>query len=157
MNLLQQYRGFILSFFLQIFCFGLVTAVVFASAQVETNMKIMGSFFISIILFMALHFRYVCMKKKFERDMQVKTDSINRLCHAICTPLTTLSGIAEIFNDAQSNLDSEQRELIRRLRSSTAALRILITQNFDVSDIESKGPDCRGSLQMRFKSLFSFG
>jgi hypothetical protein len=127
MSLLRQYRELLLSFFLQAFCFGLVTAFVFTSAGAETSTKIIGSFFISAILFTALHFRYVRVKQKLGKDLQAKTDSIDRLYHAIRTPLTTLSAIAEIFDGTQSNLDSEQKALIRRLHSSTAALRLLIT------------------------------
>ncbi len=93
------------------------------------------SLFISAILIMALHFRYICMKRKFEKALQLKADMSARFCHAIRTPLTTICGIADLFDGAQENLNSEQKELVRRLGSSTAALRALVTGGVDASDI----------------------
>lgn len=115
-----------------------------------------GSFFISAMLFMALHFRYVCMKQKFENDQQLKADVSDRFCHAIRTPVTTICGIAEMFDDEQGNLNSEQRELVRRLGSSCAALRALLAEG-GASDIKSKVIDDRGVYGRALKFILNRG
>jgi len=101
----------------------------------------MSSLFVSVILFMPLHFRYVYTKQKFEKDMQLKIDAMDDFCHAIGTPVSTICGITEIFSDEQSGFNSEQKELLRRLNSSTARLRSLVAESPDFSDFKSKSPD----------------
>ena len=143
-------------FFLQMLCFGMVTAFVFISAQADAGVKIIGSFFVSAILFMVTNLRYVYMKQSFEKTQKAKADSLLCLCHDLRTRLTTVCGIAEIFEGAQSNLDSRQKQLIRTLSSSTTALKMLITEYFDSSGVERKAPDAERGLPTRLMELFTF-
>jgi len=85
-------------------------------------------------LFLALCFRHIWMKRKLEKALQLKSDTSARFCHAIRTPLTTLCGIAAIFEDEQGSLDAEQKQLVRRLISSTTALKKLIDDSASESE-----------------------
>ena len=90
--------------------------------------------FIFFALFIALCFRHLWMKRQFEKTLQLKSETSARFCHAIRTPLTTLCGIAAIFEDEQGKLDAEQKQLVRRMISSTTALKRLIDESSSESE-----------------------
>jgi signal transduction histidine kinase len=79
-------------------------------------------------LFLGVCFRHIWVMHKFKKALRLNGDVSARFCHAIRTPLTTLCGIAAIFEDEQDRLDSEQKQLVRRLISSTDALKKLIEE-----------------------------
>jgi signal transduction histidine kinase len=127
MKLLKKYPDVLLSFLLQVGCLGLITSLVFSGGRMADSVVIAGSLFTLIALSAAFHLRYVYMKQKLEKAMHAGS----RLCHALRTPLTTVCGIAEIFEDMQDSLDPKQKELVRRLRSGTSALKTLVNSGED--------------------------
>lgn len=83
---------------------------------------------IFFVLFLVLCFRHIWVMHRFKKALQLKGDLSARFCHAIRTPLTTICGIAAIFEDEQDRFDGEQKQLVRRLISSTNALKKLIEE-----------------------------
>jgi len=89
---------------------------------------------IFFVLFLGLCFRHIWVMHRFKKVLRLKGDLSARFCHAIRTPLTTLCGIAAIFEDEQDRLDAEQKQLVRRLISSTNALKKLIEERSQESE-----------------------
>lgn len=80
-------------------------------------------------------------KNRAETANTAKGDFLAHMSHEIRTPLTAISGIVEIFERNQSNLDEKQKNLIRTLQNSTASLKDLINDILDFSKIESRDLD----------------
>ncbi len=76
-------------------------------------------------------------KEYAENANRAKTDFLAHMNHEIRTPLTAISGIAEIFDNARDNLDDRQKQLVSVLISSTSSLKDLVSDILDFSRIES--------------------
>ena len=122
---LQKNKDLLLSFFLPVLCFGMVTILVFLCAGVSPGIKILGSFCVSMILFACINARYLRKKKDAAAALKNK-DSYTHLSHALRTPLATICGIAELLEATQENLDNRQRSLVSMLSASAATIKKLI-------------------------------
>ena len=76
-------------------------------------------------------------KSRAESENRAKTEFLAHMSHEIRTPLTAISGIAEIMEKRQSNLDDKQKQLMKTLLTSSAALKDLVNDILDFSKIES--------------------
>jgi signal transduction histidine kinase len=130
MTISQKHQDFLLTAFLHTLCFGLIATFVLMSAQAAISVKLLGSFFVSSVLFLLFHARYLSMKEK--------NHSLTHLCHTLRTPLTTICGVAEMFEGAQENLNPDQKHLIYRLVSSATTLKNLVTKRVDFSETKRK-------------------
>lgn len=64
--------------------------------------------------------------------------------HALRTPLTTLSGVAEMLEMSQQNMDDSQKKLVGTLKSATLSLRKIasdIADNPLVNEARDRGDD----------------
>lgn len=131
MSLLRKYYDLILSFFLLMSCFGMVTDLTFISAATPVGIRTLGIFSISMILFFILNTHYLRASKKLFQARLSSNDAYIQLCHELRNPLATLCGIAELFENAQDNLDVTQKELVSSLSSCTATLKMLISDSLE--------------------------
>lgn len=58
-----------------------------------------------------------------EKARQETVEALLHWNHALRTPLTTLSGITELLETSQQNMDEGQKKLIMTLKSATLSLK----------------------------------
>lgn len=97
-------------------------------------------------------------KAQAEKANHLKSEFLAHMSYEIRTPLTAISGIAEIMQRNQANFDQKQKQLVNTLNSSTASLKDLINDILDFSRIESGELELDNetfNLQELFESVIS--
>ncbi len=82
--------------------------------------------------------RLLAEKKLAEEANRAKSDFLAHMSHEIRTPLTAISGIGEILQKRNENLDDKQKQLVTTLNNSTSSLKDLVNDVLDFSKIENQ-------------------
>lgn len=77
----------------------------------------------------------VAARTEAERANHAKTAFLSRMSHELRTPLTAVLGFAELLD--MGELDEDQRDSVRHIRTAGAHLLTLINEVLDISRIES--------------------
>lgn len=75
------------------------------------------------------------LNEEFKRLVDVRTQFLRNMSHEIRTPLNAIVGIASLLRDAKS--ESERRELIDTLDSSTQLTLAIVNDILDLSQLEA--------------------
>lgn len=89
---------------------------------------------LAMVALYAVHLHRKAARAEAENNEKAKL--IAHLNHALRTPLTTLSGIAEIFELSQDGLDANQKQLVVTLKSAVEALKKILR---GIPDFSGKG------------------
>jgi len=81
--------------------------------------------------------RYVLMFNKMKEVDEMKDSFISMASHELKTPLTAITGYADLLEDETSEkLSSEEKGYIKNISASSARLRVLVNDILEVSRLE---------------------
>lgn len=69
--------------------------------------------------------------RRAEKARRETVDAMLHWNHALRTPLTTLSGITELLETSQQNMDDNQKKLVGTLKSATLSLKKITAEIAD--------------------------
>lgn len=138
LSFIQHFKNYLLLLFLLTACMVTMTILVRLNTA-PVLLFYSGIFFAVLLLLLNGYIFYVqaaqCRKNKAplaapeptgtENNISADAVFLAQISHDLRTPLTTISGIVEIFDADQTLLDERQKKLVKALGSSAESLKAL--------------------------------